>query len=249
MKLLPYTISPAVVLLLWEILAYYAIIDTRFFPSPSAIFNYLFYTAPQEGLWNDLQASLSRIAWGYTLGSFCGVALGIIMSLWQPARIIAYPLVALTYPLPKIALLPLIMLIFGLGELSKIIIVAIGSFFLVLINTLNGTDHIDKIYREIAFVYKIKPLNFVFRIAIPAALPSIFTGLKLAVGYSLVIVVAAEFSGADAGIGYRIWQSWETFSIKAMYSSIFIIGLLGFIFSFIINLLERFFIPWKDFKK
>ena len=81
---------------------------------------------------------------------------------------------------------------------------------------------------------------------IPSALPSIFTGLKLAIGYSLVIVVAAEFSGADAGIGYLIWQSWETFSIKAMYAGIFVIGALGLLFSLALEFLERRFIHWRE---
>ena len=81
---------------------------------------------------------------------------------------------------------------------------------------------------------------------LPGSLPSIFTGLKLAIGYSLVIVVAAEFSGADQGIGYLIWQSWETFSIRAMYAGIFVIGALGFMFSFSLDWLERQLIPWRD---
>ena len=83
------------------------------------------------------------------------------------------------------------------------------------------------------------------RVALPGALPSIFTGLKLAIGYSLVNVVAAEFSGADEGIGYLIWQSWETFSITAMYAGIFVIGALGFVFSYLLDVLERRLVPWQ----
>jgi len=239
-------ISPLGVLLLWEICTRSGLIDARFFPAPSIIFHYLIFTSPDEGLLTDISASLYRIFWGYLTGCASGIALGVTMGLNHTVRMMIYPLVALLYPVPKIAILPLIMLIFGIGEMSKIVVVAIGSFFLVLINTLHGVDGIAKIYHDVAQVYRIKKTRFILRVIMPGALPAIFTGLKLAIGYSLVIVVAAEFSGADAGIGYLIWQSWETFSIKAMYAGIFVIGALGLAFSLILHFLERRLMPWRD---
>ncbi|MGD8886647.1 MAG: ABC transporter permease, partial [Gammaproteobacteria bacterium] len=192
--------------------------------------------------------SVYRIFIGYFIGCSLGVMLGIGMGLSHLLRMMFYPLVIVTYPIPKIAILPLIMLIFGIGDLSKIVVVAIGSFFLVLMNTLHGVDNLEKIYYDVSRVYKVSYRSFILRIVVPGALPSIFTGLKLAIGYSLVIVVAAEFSGANKGIGYLIWQSWETFSIKSMYAGIFVIGILGFIFSYTLDVLERRFVPWKDKK-
>ena len=239
-------LSPLGVLLLWELCTRSGILDGRFFPAPSTIFHYLIFVSPGEGILTDILASLNRIFWGYLTGSFVGAALGITMGLNPLVRSMLYPLIALTYPIPKIAILPLIMLIFGIGELSKIVVVAIGSFFLVLINTLHGVDSMAKIHHDVAKVHRITQRNFILRIVIPSALPSIFTGLKLAIGYSLVIVVAAEFSGADAGIGYLIWQSWETFSLKAMYAGIFVIGAMGFLFSLSLEYLERRFIPWRN---
>ncbi len=240
-----FILSPLVLLLLWELLSRTSTIDQRFFPPPSAIFYHLFFVSPGEGIFTDIFMSLYRISFGYFFGCLLGIAGGITMGLIKPVRLILYPLVAVTYPIPKIAILPLIMLIFGIGDLSKIVVVMIGSFFLVLINTLHGVDNIAKIYHDVATVYKISCRNFVFRVILPGSLTSIFTGLKLAIGYSLVIVVAAEFSGADAGLGYLIWQSWETFSIKAMYAGIFVIGALGFIFTYSLEILERMLIPWK----
>jgi NitT/TauT family transport system permease protein len=238
--------SPLSALLLWEISTRFALLDARFFPAPSTIFHYLIFTSPGEGLLTDITASLYRIFWGYLAGCASGIALGVTMGLNHSVRAIFYPLVALLYPIPKIAILPLIMLIFGIGEMSKIVVVAIGAFFLVLINTLHGVDSVAKIYHDVAQVYRIKKHNFIMRVILPGALPAIFAGLKLAIGYSLVIVVAAEFSGADAGIGYLIWQSWETFSIKAMYAGIFVIGALGLSFSLALNFLERRLTPWRN---
>lgn len=208
------------------------------------IFHYLIFISPDEGIFQDVIASLSRIFFGYSLGAFFGISLGIAMGLHRLTRLGLYPLIAATYPIPKIAILPLIMLIFGIGELSKIMVVAIGSFFLILLNTLHGVDSIQKIHHDVSSVYRIRGWAYFRHVIFPACLPSIFTGLKLAIGYSLVIVVAAEFSGANKGIGYLIWQSWETFSIHAMYAAIFVIGLLGFLFAYSIDWLERKIVPW-----
>ena len=247
-RLLIYSISPAVLFLVWEVCARVGLLDARFFPAPSTIFYHLFFVSPEEGIVTDVIYSVYRIFVGYIIGCTLGIMLGVGMGLSHVLRMMFYPLVMVTYPIPKIAILPLIMLIFGIGDLSKIVVVVIGSFFLVLMNTLHGVDSLAQIYHDVAKVYKISRRNFIIKIVIPGSLPSIFTGLKLAIGYSLVIVVAAEFSGADKGIGYLIWQSWETFSIKSMYAGIFVIGVLGFIFSYGLDFLERRMVPWKDKK-
>jgi len=230
---------------MWELSSQFNLIDARFFPAPSHILHHLFFVSPDEGILTDISASLSRVLWGYLSGCTLGIVIGVAMGMNHVARNLFYPIVALSYPIPKIAILPLIMLIFGIGEMSKIIVVAIGSFFLVLMNTLHGVENLAKIYHDVAQVYSISLRNRIFKIILPGALPSIFTGLRLAIGYSLVIVVAAEFSGADAGIGYLIWQSWETFSIKSMYAGIFVISALGFTFAMTLDWLERKLVPWK----
>lgn len=245
MRTLSPVFSVVVALLVWEVCARFGFIDARFFPAPSQIFYHLIFVSPTEGLLDDISASLSRLFWGYLLGCILGCVLGVGMGLSTKLRAIFYPLIVVTYPIPKIAILPLVMLIFGLGDLSKIVVVAIGSFFLVLMNTLHGVDSIEKIYHDVAKVYKIRRVDYIFSVILPGALPSIFTGLKLAIGYGLVMVVASEFSGAEKGIGYLIWQSWETFSIKSMYAGIFVIGAMGFLFSYALHVLERRFVPWK----
>ncbi|MGD8566968.1 MAG: ABC transporter permease [Gammaproteobacteria bacterium] len=247
-RLLLFSLSPLALFLIWEICARLGWLDVRFFPAPSTIVYHLIFVSPEEGILTDIAFSVYRIIIGYVVGCGLGMVLGVGMGLSRVLRMMFYPVIVVTYPIPKIAVLPLIMLIFGIGDLSKIVVVAIGSFFLVLINTLHGVDNLDKIFHDVARVYKVSYRSFIVKIVLPGALPSIFTGLKLAIGYSLVIVVAAEFSGASRGIGYLIWQSWETFSIKSMYAGIFVIGMLGFIFSYTLDVLERRLVPWKDKK-
>lgn len=237
-------LSPLALLLLWEASSRLAWIDTRFFPAPSIILHYLVTDAIQLGIQNDIAISLWRIAIGYVTGCLAGVVIGIAMGLSVVSRGLFYPVITLFYPLPKIAIFPLIMLIFGLGELSKILLIAMGCFFLVALNALKGVDNINKIYFDIAYVHNISLKRRVLHIVLPGALPSIFTGLRLALGYSFVIMVAAEFSGANNGLGYWIWQAWETFSLKAMYAGIFVIAVLGWLSTFVVDRLERRFLPW-----
>lgn len=238
-------LSPLLAFALWEICTRSGVLDARFFPAPSTIVLHLFTVSPEEGILRDIGASLYRIFFGYSSGVTAGILLGIAMGLHAPLRRWLYPIIAMLYPIPKIAVLPLIMLIFGIGDLSKIVVVFIGSFFLVLINTLHGVASIDPLHHQVARAYRIPRGRVIRYIVLPGALPAIFAGLKLAIGYSLVIVVAAEFSGADAGIGYLIWQSWETFSIKSMYAGLFVIAALGLAFSYGLEYLERRLIPWR----
>lgn len=240
-----YLLPPLAVLGVWELASRMAWLDYRFFPAPSAILHHLALDIPPSELWGHIRATLLRVAAGYTLGTSAGMVLGVAMGLVKPLRNAFYPLVAALYPIPKIAVLPLIMLIFGIGELSKIVVVAVGSFFLVILNTLRGVDDLNPLYHDLARVYRVPRYRYVRNIVLPGALPAVFTGLRLALGYSLVIVVAAEFSGASSGIGYMIWQAWETFSIKTMYAGIALIAILGICFSLALDALERRLIPWR----
>ena len=248
-RTLQYVWPPLLLLLIWETLGRTGVIDVRFFPVPTSIFYHLIFVSPSEGIFTDIFASLHRVFWGYLSGASLGIMVGIAMGINPIIRQAFYPIVALSYPVPKIAILPLIMLIFGIGEMSKIVVVAIGSFFLVLINTLHGVETLPRIYHDVSKIYRIRYPQFLLHVILPGALPAIFTGLRLAIGYSLVIVVAAEFSGADAGIGYLIWQSWETFSIKSMYAGIFVISLLGFSFAMSLDYLEKVLVKWQPQKK
>jgi len=247
-----YVASPLLVLALWELVARAGMIDVRFFPPPTKIFQAMIdmagRTDPLTGkieLWQHLGASLSRIFWGSLLGFIPAVIIGLLMGLSPTLRAFLNPLVSVTYPIPKIAILPLLLLIFGLGEMSKIVVLAIGIFFLGLINTLQGVLQIPQIYFEVGHVYRVGWWRQFFLIVLPGAFPSIFTGLRLGVGYGLVLIVAAEFVGAKTGIGYLIWQSWEAFLVEDMYVGLILISLLGYLFNIFLERLEARFVPWS----
>jgi NitT/TauT family transport system permease protein len=239
--------SPVLLLVLWELLVRVKLLDARFFPAPSSIigtFNTLVF-GPQHELLIDVKDTLGRIAVGLVLGCIPGLILGAIMGLSTPVRAFFKPMVAALFPIPKIAILPLIMLIFGLGENSKYVSVAIGVVFLVLINTMAGVMNIDKIYLDVGKNFGANRWEFFKTIAIPGAMPQIFTGFQLSLGVALIVIVATEFVGAKTGIGYLIWQSWQTFSVEAMYVGLVTCAFLGFLSQLGLDTLQRLALPWR----
>jgi ABC-type nitrate/sulfonate/bicarbonate transport system permease component len=238
-------LSPIALLLIWEVCARLDFIDVRFFPAPSTIFETAFQMAQTWQFWSDLGISLERIAIGFLMGGIPGTMLGLAMGLFPPVRAIFQPLIAAMYPLPKIALLPLILLIFGLGEASKYVIVAIGVFFLMAINSMAGVMNVPRIYFDVANNLKASRWKIYVTVALPGALPGIFTGLRICASVALLLLVAAEFVGANEGIGYRIWWAWSVFWVKNMYVGFAVIALLGFIQAYCVDFLARRFIPWQ----
>lgn len=237
--------SPLALLALWEILARVGLLDTRFFSSPSRVLVTLWDLIVTGVLWHHLSISLVRIALGLLAGAIPGIAIGLTMGLFPLVRAALQPLVSAIFPIPKLALLPLILLVFGLGEASKIVIIAIGVFFPVLINTAAGVSNIPPIYLDVAKSYEASRWHFYTTVALPGALPVIFSGLEIALSVSLLLIVAAEFVGADAGIGYMVWNAWQVFSVETMFAGLIVISALGFASSMALHSLKRKLVPWQ----
>lgn len=238
-------ISPISLLLLWEVLARMGMIDGRFFPAPTAILSALVATSVTGELWSHTLASMQRLAIGVVIGGVPAVLLGIIMGLSRPVRAIFDPLISATYPIPKSALIPLALLIFGLGESSKIFMVAVGVFYPIVINATTGVLGISQIYLDVGRNYRASRWNTFRTIALPGALPVIMTGIRLGVGMGLILIAIAEMIGARDGLGYMIWSSWETFAVERMYVGLFTIAIIGFLLTALMSELEKILIPWK----
>lgn len=238
--------SPLLLLLLWEAGVRMALLDARFFPAPTSIAVRFGELAATGELWKALSASSVRIAAGFLAGAVPGVLLGLTMGLFPFPRALLKPVVAALYPIPKLALLPLIMLVFGLGELSKVTTIAIGVFFPVLINTMAGVLGIESIFIDVAKNFGAGRKEFYLTIALPGALPMIWTGLKLGSGVALLLIVAAEMIAARAGIGYLIWTGYSVFDLEQMYVGFIVMAALGYVTSTLLDELERWVIPWKE---
>ncbi|MDF2564138.1 MAG: ssuC 19 [Massilibacillus sp.] len=239
-------LSPLTLLLLWEILARMDAIDIRLFSSPYFIMKAFIPLLLSGELIYHTAISVQRILLGFAVGAIPGIVIGIAMGLSPWVRSSLEPMINATYPIPKLALMPLILLIFGLGETSKIFTIAIGVFYLVVINTLTGVLNIDKIYLDVAKSFGANRKNFYLTVALPGALPMIFAGLKLGMGMALILIVAAELSAAQAGIGWMIWRAYDMFDIERMFVALIMLSVLGYIFSLILDWLERLALPWKQ---
>jgi NitT/TauT family transport system permease protein len=238
-------ISPLALLLLWELCAHFGFIDTRFFPAPSSVVAAMIDMLRSGELVTHTVVSVQRLLYGTIVGGIPALILGITMGLNRPIRALFDPLVAAIYPIPKSAILPLALLIFGLGEASKIFMVAIGVFFPVVINATAGVLEINKIYLDVGRNYKADRWNTFWTIALPGALPVIMTGFKLGIGVGLVLIAIAEMVGAKSGLGYLIWNAWNTFAVEQMYVGLFVIAIIGYLITLGLTELERAIVPWK----
>ncbi|HWW48607.1 MAG TPA: ABC transporter permease [Xanthobacteraceae bacterium] len=241
---LVYIISPAVLLAVWQIVGLLGWIDLRFFPLPSQI-AVTFYELLVSGEWFvHVGATLGRVLFGFIVGSALGIVVGALMGLVPWIRFCVYPLVASIYPIPKIAIFPLILLIFGLGEASKLVTISASCFFFLAISAMSGVLNIPRVYMDVGRNFGARGLDFIWTVAIPAALPVIFSGLKLALGAAFLVVVSLEFINAESGIGWQIWRSWELFSIRMMFVSLLTVSFLGLILVVALDWLERKLVPW-----
>lgn len=237
-------LSPAVWLLLWEGGSRLGILDQRFFSSPSRVLVTFGDCLASGELIANIGATLMRVLSGFVLGAVPGLLLGLAMGLSPVVREMFEPTVSLAFPLPKLALLPLILLVFGIGDVSKAVIVAVGVFFLVLFNTMTGVLTIDRTYLDVATSFRASKLDTFLTVALPGALPMVFTGLRLGMGTAMLLIVSAEFVGSRSGVGFMIWESWDMFDIERMFVGLITTAAMGYALNELIRKVEKVVMPW-----
>ncbi len=238
-------LSPLLLLALWEGLGRLGLLDARFFPAPSAIAETFAKLLGSGELWEHTVTSLGRVVIGFLIGAIPGLVLGIVMGLSRLVRAALNPMVGALYPIPKSAILPLLLLVFGTGEGSKYAIVASGVFFLVLLNTVAGVLNIEPVYLDVGRNFGASRLQTFLTIALPGALPLIFTGVRLAWGIALVLIVVGEIFASRSGLGYFINNSYQTFQVEKMYAGLIVMSVIGYASFLILDELQRWLIPWR----
>jgi NitT/TauT family transport system permease protein len=241
---------PFALLLLWEVLARAGFIDQRFFPAPSKIFSgmiaLLSNTGERARLLTDIGATYQRLIVGYGIGATLGVVTGVTMGLSTNVRYCLGPLVNATFPTPKLAIFPLLIVIFGLGDPSKIALIALGVFYMTCLSTLSGVLYSNPLHLDVAQAFKMPAWTRWSRVVVPAALPQIVTGLKLGLGQALILVVSAEFVAAQQGLGQFIWDSWQVLDVSRMFVGLIVVALTGGAAVLIGEAVERKLIPWSS---
>jgi len=238
-------LTPLAVVLLWEVAARAGWIDLRFFPAPSAVLAESWRLLRSGELVVHVGASLSRVAIGFLVGAMPAVAIGMAMGLNKYVRAALQPMIDATYPIPKIAILPLVLLVFGLGESGKYAILAIGVFFQVVITTAAGVAAIDRVYFDVARSFHVGRLALARTVVLPGAMPVIFAGMRLGLGTALLLVIAAEMVAAKSGLGFLIWQSWQLFAVEEMYVGLMTISLTGLVVFQLLSALESRVLRWR----
>ncbi|GAC1546665.1 MAG: ABC transporter permease [Candidatus Velthaea sp.] len=236
--------APISIVLVWQLAVSLQWLNPGLFPAPSAIgASFISFAASGELATNTFW-TLQRLLIGCLLGGVPGTLVGLAMGMNRWVRAYFEPVIALLYPIPKIAILPLFYFIFGFGEQAKYAVVAFGVFFLMAINTEAGVRQIDKIYLDVASAYKLRPATFYFRVLLPGALPNIFAGIKLSIGIAIVLTIAAEFQLTKTGLGFTIVNAQQLLDVERLYAALVAVSLLGFILAALLDLCERRLVPW-----
>jgi NitT/TauT family transport system permease protein len=268
---------PLSLLLVWEWLAGSGILNPRWFPPPSQIAVALWELTVTYDRFNrssllgrpwllpsvwaesggdgvramvresHVWATLSRVLGGFAIGAAPGVLVGIVMGLNRTVRMMLDATMSAIYVLPKIAIFPILMLVFPnpFGEGPKIAVVAISAFFLVAISTMAGVQGIDKVYLEAGRNFGANRWQMFRHVILPGALPIVFSGLRLALGTALIVIVAVEFVRADRGVGFLVFYYWQVLVTPRMYAALVVVMALGVGLTALLQWVERRVMPWR----
>jgi NitT/TauT family transport system permease protein len=235
-----------ILLVSWEVLARSGSINTLFFPPPSVLLRTAAAMLRSGELGAQVRITLIRTVAGASLGVLAGIVTGLLMGISRRLRRSLEPVVSGLMATPKLALLPLLMLVLGIGETPRVVLIATAAFLLAALPMLDAVRALDAGYLELAKNYGAHAWDLVRWVYVPACLPYLFTGMRLALGRALGVCIAVEIVGAQEGLGQMIWAGWQTFQPEHIYLGVFCAAGLGAVFHASIRWLEMALVPWKD---
>lgn len=221
-------LSVVAVLLLWQVASTW-LVDPMFLPGPWSVATGGWRMLVDGVLLPSIGISMMRILAGWLLGSAVAIPLGLAVGISPVARSLIDPFIHFFRFVPAIALVTLFIVWFGVGEESKIILIAYATAFIVVVNTASGVSSVSQDKLNAARCLGANSQQVFFRVLIPATLPAIYVGMRLALASSFLVIAAAEMLAADAGLGFIIWTSRLFFQVDWMFAAIIILGLLGFL--------------------
>jgi ABC-type nitrate/sulfonate/bicarbonate transport system permease component len=234
----------ALLLVAWELLARSGVLATVAFPAFSRVFDALWKLIASGQIAGLLLPSLERLFIGYLLALAFGVGFGIAMGYFRSAYMLFEPLTELLRPIPSPAYVPIAILFLGLGDEMKIFVIAFSSFFPILLNTYSGVRSVDIIQINTARTFGKSAGATLAKVIVPAALPQIFTGMRISLAISLIMVVISEMVASVDGIGYYILNAQRAFRVPEMYAGVITLGLLGYALNALFVRIERYVLRW-----
>ncbi len=196
-------------------------------------------------LWTHLVPSISRLIVGSLMGISVGIAVGVMIGLFSYVRAGLIPLVAAMFPIPKIALLPLFVIWFGIDEGSKYALIALGTFTPTVVATYGAVDNVDRTLVRMGQSFGLTWASIVRKIVLPGALPGILSGLRVSIAIGIILLVAAEMLGAEHGIGAYILQAGSLYDLERLFAGVVILSCLGVLTSWVIGLAEKRLLRWR----
>src|SRR3984893_5948011 len=229
----------------WQLAGSSGWVNPLFLPAPSAIVRAIWQLAISGALWRHLSVSIMRIGTGWILGTVAGVLVGFAIGLSSLARGVGITFISALFPIPKIALLPLLILWLGIGEQPKIATIALGVFFSTAISVYSGVDNVPRNLIRMAQSFNVPFHAIVGRVVWPRALPSILAGFRITASVALLLVVSAEMIGAEYGIGAFVLQAGNLIQTDQLLAGVVILSLFGLAVGRLINWLETRLLHWR----
>ncbi|MCX5540300.1 aliphatic sulfonate ABC transporter permease SsuC [Paraburkholderia sp. CNPSo 3076] len=242
-RLAPWLV-PLAVLLIWELAARSGVLSTRVLPEPLAVVRAARSLIESGEMWADVRVSTWRALSGFAIGGGIGLVLGLATGLFKPVETALDSTVQMVRNIPALAMIPLVILWFGIGEEAKVFLVALGVFFPVYVNTFHGIRSVDAHLVEMARSYGLKGFALYREVILPGALPSILVGVRFALGLMWVTLIVAETISAQSGIGYMTMNAREFLQTDVVVVGILLYAALGKLADWLAKSLERVALRW-----
>ncbi|MEQ9812831.1 MAG: ABC transporter permease [Azospirillaceae bacterium] len=233
------------IIAVWELAGQTGLVSPVYLPKPSDVIGAFVYLFETGNIWRHLSDSGFRLLIGWSLGTVCGLVLGFAVGIWSIARAVGVPVVSALFPIPKIALLPLLILWFGIGEGSKVATIAFGVFFPTVIATFSGVDGVPRNLIRMAQSFDVPGYKIIWKVVLPGTLPAILAGFRITTSIALILLVAAEMIGARYGIGAFILTAGNLYQTDQLLAGVVMLSILGLIFAQGIGWLERRMLAWR----
>ena len=243
-RVLPWLVF-VVLIALWQAASSAGLLPSLFMPSPAAVVRALIELWLNGTLVENINASLKRLIPGWIIGTFAGLAAGLAMGIFSAARAAGLPIVSALFPIPKIALLPLLILWFGIGEPSKIATIALGVFFPTVISAYSACDSVPRNLIRMGQSFGLPATDIVAKIVLPGAMPGILAGFRISASVALLLLVAAEMIGAQYGIGAFVLTAGNLMQTDQLLAGVVMLSILGLLISWGLGMVERSVLRWR----
>jgi len=235
-----------VIIAIWEASIDFGLIKPLFLPAFSVVLNHLWEISISGELLNHFSKTIYRMILGYSIGASSAILLGLLIGFFKPLRSFFAPLIAALFPLPKISLLSLFIVVFGIGDPPIVASIVATASFPILVNTITAISNADELLIKAAYNLGANKRQVILKVILPGALPIIFAGLKIGAAISLIVVVSVEMYISNNGIGYLLAWATEFFKMPLLYANLIAIGIFGIFIFKLLETIERLCIPWKN---